>query len=97
MSQLLATGINKFARWAKSLREAARISPSHAAQISELLRQSLRGDPAKGPRDIHALLELFVELLAETGSSVNDTQARDYLCGITAGGRTAKLVKQLVG
>jgi hypothetical protein len=57
----------------------------------------LRGDPAKAPRDIHALLELLVELLAETGGSLDDVGARTYLQGLKSGGRTAKLVKQLLG
>jgi hypothetical protein len=97
MSELLATGINKFARWGKTLREVARVSPLHAARITALLHQSLRGDPTKGPRDIHAILELLVELQAETGASLNNPQARQYVQGIKTGGRTAKLVKQLLG
>jgi len=96
MSELLATGINKFARWGKTLREVARVSPMHTRQVAELLTQSLKGDPTEGPRDIHALLELLVELRAETGTTLNDPQARQYVQGIKTGGRTAKLVKKLL-
>lgn len=96
MSRLLATGVNKFARWSKTLREAARVSPLHAAQIADVLRQALRGDPAKAPRDIHALLELLVELLAETNRPLEENDAQQYLRGIKTGGRTAKLVRKLL-
>lgn len=97
MSKLLATGINKFARWAKTLREAARVSPWHTEQVAKLLTQSLRGDAARTPRDIHAILELLVELLAETGTSLTEPLTRQYVQGINAGGRTAKLAKKLLG
>ena len=97
ISELLATGINKFARWGKTLREVARVSALHAGQTTNLLQQALRGDPTKGPREMHAILELLVELQAETGATLNDPQARQYVQGIKIGGRTAKLVKKLLG
>lgn len=95
MSRLLETGINKFARWAKVLRGVARISPEHTRVAAELITRSLRGDPSKAPRDISALLELLFELLSETDSNLKDQQAQDYIAGLKAGGKTAKLVKQL--
>jgi len=97
MSKLLATGVNKLGRWGKTLREVARVSPLHTARTTDLLQQSLKGDPAKGPRDLHLLLELLVELQAETGATLTDPQARQYVQGIKTGGRTAKLVKKLLG
>jgi hypothetical protein len=96
MSRLLDTGTNKFARWSKSLAQAARVSPIHAAAVCELLQQTLQGDPAKAPRDVSALLELLVELLSEPGRAPIHPQTRDYLAGLSAGGKTARLVKQLV-
>lgn len=95
MARLLATGINKFARWAKVLREVARISPEHTRVAADLITRALRGDPSKAPRDISALLELLFELLSETDSNLKDQQARDFIAGLKAGGKTAKLVKQL--
>lgn len=97
MATLQATGINKFARWGKGMREVARVSRPHARQMTELLLQSLRGDAARAPRDLHALLELLVELLAETDTRLDQAQTRQYLQGLKAGGRTAKLVSQLLG
>jgi hypothetical protein len=96
MARLLDTGINKFARWAKSLREAARVSPAHARAVTDLLAQALHGDPAKAPRDISSLLELLFELLSETGDKLNDGRARDYLAALPFGGKTAKLLKQIL-
>jgi hypothetical protein len=97
MSRLLETGMNKFARWAKVLREVARISPEHARVATDLIARALRGDPSKAPRDISALLELLFELLSETDSTLKDQAARDYLAGLKAGGKAARLVKQLAG
>ncbi|HWQ91585.1 MAG TPA: DUF6493 family protein [Clostridia bacterium] len=95
MSRLLETGINKFARWAKVLRDVARISPEHTRVAADLITRALRGDPSKAPRDISALLELLFELMSETESHLKDQEAKNYLAGLKAGGKTAKLVKQL--
>lgn len=96
MARLLDSGFNKFARWAKSLREAARVSPAHARSAAELLAQMFHGDPQKAPRDISALLELLFELLSETGEKLNDTRAREYIAALPFGGKTAKLGKQIL-
>lgn len=96
MSRLLDTGINKFARWAKALRDVARISPRHARASADLITQALHGDPAKAPRDISALLELLFELMSETNGRFDDQKARDYVHSLKAGGKTAKLAKQIL-
>lgn len=97
MARLLDSGFNKFARWAKSLREAARVSPAHARSVLDLLAQTFHGDPSKAPRDTSALLELLFELLSETGGKLNDARARDYIAALPFGGKTAKLGKQILG
>lgn len=96
MARLLDTGINKFARWAKSLREVARVSPAHARAVADLLAHALHGDPSKAPRDINALLELLFELLSEIGGKLDDQRARDYLDALPAGGKTARLSKEIL-
>jgi len=96
MARLLDTGINKFARWAKALREVARVSPAHVQAVAVLLAHSLHGDPARAPRDIGALLELLFELLSETGGKLSDVAARDYLAALSFGGKTARLAKQIL-
>jgi hypothetical protein len=96
MARLLDTGFNKLARWAKALREVARVSAGHARAAAQLIERSFHGDPAKAPRDISAFLESLVELLSETGSRLSDPSARSYLAALTTGGKTAKLVKQLL-
>jgi hypothetical protein len=96
MSRLLDTGVNKLARWAKSLREVSRVSGDHATTCAELIMRSLHGDPTKAPRDISMVLELLFELISETGGKLDDARTKNYLAGLTAGGKTAKLVKQLL-
>jgi hypothetical protein len=96
MSRLLDTGINKFARWAKVLRDVARVSEEHTTVVAELMTCALHGDPAKAPRDINVLLEMLYELLSETGGKLNDARAKEYLAALKAGGKTAKLVRQLL-
>lgn len=96
MSRLLDTGTNKFARWGKSLGQVARVSRAHSTGVSVLLQQTLQGDPARAPRDISALLELLVELLSETRTPLTDPATRHYLAGLSASGKTARLVKHLL-
>jgi hypothetical protein len=96
MAALLNTGLNKLARWSKSLREVSRLSPQHARACVELLTQTLKGDPQKAPRDTGALLELLYELLNETNSSLTDLATREYISSLPTGGKTAKLAKQLL-
>ena len=90
MASLLDTGFNKLARWAKALREVARVSAGHASAAVQLIEQSLHSNPA--PRDISTFLEALPELLSETGSKLGDPSACGYIAALTAGGKTAKLV-----
>jgi hypothetical protein len=96
MSRLWDTGINRFARWAKGLRDVARVSPTHAREATQLITQVLHGDPSKSPRDVSALLELLFELLNEINGRIDDQAARDYLQSLKAGGKTGKLAKQIL-
>lgn len=96
MARLLETGINRFMRWAKALGEVARVSPLHANAVINLIAKVLGGDPAKAPRNLSALLEVLFELLCETNQRLDDKRTREYLSGLSMGGKTAKLVKQVL-
>jgi hypothetical protein len=96
LAELLPSGLVKAARLAKTLAQAARPSPLHASMIATAIERSLRGDPAKAPRDLSQLLELLHELLAERAEPVRTADARQYLQGLKAGGKTGRLVRDLL-
>jgi hypothetical protein len=96
MARLLDSGLNKFARWAKVFRDVSRLSPAHANTAIDLVVRMLRGDPGKAPRDVGVLFELLFELLSETSGRLTDEQARKYLSALKAGGKAAKLAKQIL-
>ena len=75
-------------RWAKSLGVVARTSPAHAAVVHQALVALLAAAPTSTPPDLHALLELGVELSIELGRGVADADARAFLQGITRSGKT---------
>jgi hypothetical protein len=88
--------LTKCARLARTLGQAARVSPLHLLVVAQLIQAALRGDPAQAPRDIQALLELLKESLLELGASIGDAEARHYLEQIETGGRTARLIGELL-
>lgn len=96
MSRLLDTGFNKLTRWAVSLGEVARVSPAHARAIADLLGRLLQANPANAPRDLGAVLELYYELLSDTGTVPGIPATRTYLAGLKAGGKVARLARQLL-
>src|SRR5262249_45006014 len=79
-----------------TLGQAACISPLHLQVIAQIIQGSLRGDPAQASRDLQSMLELLKESLLELGTAVDDTEARGYLGRIKTGGRTARLVRELL-
>ena len=91
--------IVKLNRWAKVLGNAARTSPLHARAISRAISYVLRGSfsDTKPPANLNALLELLKELLIETGEALDDAEARDYLTRLKTSGKTASLIKDLLG
>jgi hypothetical protein len=96
MARLLDTGLGKFARWAKGLREVARVSREHAHAVADLITRAFHGDPAQAPKELSALLEVLFELLCETGGRLDDSKARAYLEALSTGGKTRKLVKDVL-
>ena len=86
----------KCSRLARTLSQAARISPLHMQVVSQVIQGTLRGDSAHPPRDVQALLELLEESRLDLGTSVSDSEVRHYLEKIGTGGRTARLARELL-
>jgi hypothetical protein len=96
MRSLLPSGLIKPSRWAKSLSEAAQISPLHARTIAHAIQHALAEGPAEPPRDLLTLLELLKELLIEIGEPVLPSPLRTWLTGWKTSGKTAMLVQDLL-
>jgi hypothetical protein len=96
MRSLLATTLVMPSRWAKTLRDAARVSPLHAWIIAHAIQYALRDPLAEPPRDLLALLELLKELLIEVGEPLSLVEMRAWLAGWKASGKTARVVKELL-
>jgi hypothetical protein len=96
MRSLLPTSLIKPSRWAKTLRDAARVSPLHARTVAHAVQHALGDELVEPPRDMLALLELLKELLVEVGEPVSVAHTRAWLHGCNASGKTAKVVKDLV-
>jgi hypothetical protein len=96
MRSLLPTSLIKPSRWAKTLRDAARVSPLHARIVAHAVQHALDDTFAEPPRDMLALLELLKELLIEAGEPVSLTRVRTWLSGWKVSGKTARVVKDLL-
>lgn len=96
VARLLGTGHNKLTRWSKSFGEVARISRNHARQVADVLQRAFHSDPACAPRDVHQLIELLLELLCELDAPLADPKAAGFLRKLSAGGKTARLARQLL-
>ena len=86
----------KCARWAKRLSDAARASSGHAAFVRDLVERALRGLRTPPPADLAPLLALLRELCIETGTPVQDPEARTKLATLDGGG-TGRLARALLG
>ena len=95
LTQLIATGLIKAARWAKALENVSRASTLHAEVVREAIVRSLRGDPASMPKDLHALVEVLKELVVESQSAI-DGAAREFLEQLSGSGKLAKSAKSIL-
>ncbi len=93
--QLLAAGLAKPARLAKAFADAARVSLLHARVVAQAL-QGLAVGQSHPPLGFHLLLELLRELLVETGQRVDDPENRAGLEGLLTGGKTIRLVRDIL-
>jgi hypothetical protein len=99
LAKLLTTANVKPGRWAKVFGSVARISRLHACIVRRMLENTLAAaakalsDP---PKDLHLVLELLIELLAESGAVISSPAVRDALSKITGTGKAAKAAKALL-
>ncbi len=83
------------ARWARSLGDAARVSPLLALTVREAIERLMASRPARKPSKMVAILELVNELCAGNGIAISDEQAISWLKGVTGTGKAARLSKLL--
>ncbi|WP_342376153.1 DUF6493 family protein [Myxococcus stipitatus] len=81
MRELRPTGLINLKRWAATLARVASTSDTHALQVALVLQRTLRKTEGPAPRDDGALMKLLLELLAQTGTRLTDTEAWDFIQG----------------
>ncbi len=96
MASLLPTGLIKAARWAATLGQVARASPTHGVLVARVIQGMLRGDPKQARRDIGGLLELLRELLVEHSMPLRASAAIAYLQPLVGSSKTGKLAAALI-
>ena len=93
LARLLDNGVGAPTRLAQPLRDAARVSPLHGAQVVRAI-EAVLAQLATHPRGLHALLEVAAENAAATGRRVEDERARAALEALAGSvSRSAKLAK----
>ncbi len=83
-------------RWGKTLRTVAQASQYHARVVALAIEHCLSGSPAEAPKDLHALLEVLLEVHLQEQQALFLPEAREYLTGLKVTGKTQKLAKQLL-
>lgn len=84
----------KLNRVAAALRETARVSPLHAWFAAEVL-QGFVAQTREWPTELHHLLELLLELLADLQRPLS-TAAREPLAAASLTGKAGKMVRALL-
>jgi Family of unknown function (DUF6493) len=80
---LLGQGIGKAPRLAAPLRDAGSVSPSHAAAMLATL-EAMLASIQQTPRNFHSVLEVTLELAAQTGRRITSPAARVTLERVSA-------------
>jgi hypothetical protein len=103
LGSLLPTGLVLAKRYAKTLGEAARVSELHAYVVIGAIIRALstmkaviKSGSTPMPRDLQSLLEFLHELLASSGETITDSEARKHLQEMKASGKTAGVIKSLI-
>ncbi|HMB47936.1 MAG TPA: DUF6493 family protein, partial [Afifellaceae bacterium] len=97
LHRLLLTGIILPKRSAPRLREVADISPLHRLTICKALEHAMRGGvPLRPFRDLHAWLDLLLELLTETGEAIEDEMTKAFLKSLSGSSKAAKTARKLL-
>lgn len=79
-----------------SLQEVARVSPLHMDAVRQVLERALQGSTENIHRDLPALLEFYKEVLVACRKRIESEETKTFLRSIKTGGKTAKLVKELI-
>jgi hypothetical protein len=92
-----SVGLMKPARWAKVLGDASGVSPLHARVIAQALENVLvdEATASRTTASLIPLLELLREASVKSGRTVS-VKARAYLDKIETGGKTGRVVKDLL-
>jgi hypothetical protein len=87
----------KPSRWVKGLGDVARISPMHARIIARAIEIFLAAEtsPDRAPASLLPFLELLRETSVESGRAIS-ADAHKYLSGLGTGGKTGRVVKELL-
>jgi hypothetical protein len=96
LGRLFPTGLIYLPRWAKTLGRVAHTSPLHGFVIRMALERSLRGTPSERHRSLHALLDLYKELVFDARDGVRSESARRFLRQVKGRGKAAKTAKILL-
>jgi hypothetical protein len=96
IAEIAAIGAGKFARWAKTLAEAARVSLLHAEAVRQTVQRVLQGEPPAAVREIGPLVELFVELCVRCGRGVTAAATRTFLAQLSGGGKIVQGARRLL-
>src|SRR5262249_1177504 len=84
------------ARWARTLGDAARVSPLHTAVVRDALEKMLSSATRRKTASMVALFELTFELCTQTGCTISDPKAVSWLEGIAGSSKSAKLAKSML-
>jgi len=95
LRQALESGLFKVSRWAACFREVTRHSRLHGETLRVALEHTLCGTIPSTIRDLHQLLELYLELQTESGRAL-DEETRAWLKSYTGGGKGKAAVKALL-
>lgn len=97
IAQFLHSDRAKPKRLVASMREVSRVSSLHSDAILQLICSSFHGDSWDLHREASVVFEFLLELLTASGGRLEDGDAREYLQTVKTGGKTGKVIKQLLG
>jgi hypothetical protein len=96
LGSLAFTDVVKLSRWARTLSNAAKVSPLHRWVIAQAIQIALEDQSRAPGKDMHLLLELLKESLFELRDAVKNAKTRAFLQNISTAGKTGRLVRELL-
>jgi hypothetical protein len=97
MHLLLIGGIVVAKRWQPRLLDVARSSPLAALSVRHAIERALYpGEPLRPLRNMHAWLEVLLELCVEAGAAIDDGQCRQGLEQHCSGGKAKTIARKLL-